>query len=280
VTVVALVMLAGGCSGSDPSTIELHPAPTTTGAPTAAGNPPSVTPSTPAPPRQIIVGGTDAVGGAPPASAPGRGGPGTAAGWFLRSRESTRIVVQVLTQRGAEPATGTVSRVVEVLRSASGKPVTTAGGTVATGHDLWTGSQLREAADAARTGAPADTAVLRLLFVHGRSDRGDDVLGISAGGDVAAVFSDQVASSGTGLVGTEAIERAVTTHEVGHLLGLVDLFLTTGRADTDHPGHSTNRRSVMYWAVESTLVGDLLTGGPPQDFDAADLADLATIRGG
>jgi hypothetical protein len=36
----------------------------------------------------------------------------------------------------------------------------------------------------------------------------------------------------------------------------------------------------MYWAVESSLVGDLLTGGPPQDFDAADLADLATIRGG
>ncbi|MEA3055907.1 MAG: hypothetical protein QOD30_1339, partial [Actinomycetota bacterium] len=38
--------------------------------------------------------------------------------------------------------------------------------------------------------------------------------------------------------------------------------------------------SVMYWAVESTVVTDLLTGGPPRDFDAADLADLAEIRGG
>jgi hypothetical protein len=36
----------------------------------------------------------------------------------------------------------------------------------------------------------------------------------------------------------------------------------------------------MYWAVESDVVTDLLTGGPPVDFDAADLADLSAIRGG
>ena len=76
------------------------------------------------------------------------------------------------------------------------------------------------------------------------------------------------------------LELAVATHEVGHLLGLVDLFLRTGRADPEHPGHSANPRSVMYWAVESDVVGDLLTGGPPVDFDADDRADLATIRNG
>jgi hypothetical protein len=36
----------------------------------------------------------------------------------------------------------------------------------------------------------------------------------------------------------------------------------------------------MYWAVESNLVADLLQGGPPTDFDAADLADLKTIHDG
>jgi hypothetical protein len=80
------------------------------------------------------------------------------------------------------------------------------------------------------------------------------------------------------LVGSSGIESAVVTHEVGHLLGLVDLFLHTGRQDPDHPGHSTDQNSVMYWAVESNLVADLLTGGPPKDFDNADLADLQTIR--
>ena len=68
-------------------------------------------------------------------------------------------------------------------------------------------------------------------------------------------------------------------HEVGHLLGLVDLVLDTGRADPEHPGHSSNRSSVMYWAVESTLITDVLAGGPPRDFDADDLRDLAAIRG-
>jgi hypothetical protein len=36
----------------------------------------------------------------------------------------------------------------------------------------------------------------------------------------------------------------------------------------------------MYWAVESSLVTQLLSGGPPRNFDADDLADLRAIRGG
>jgi hypothetical protein len=104
------------------------------------------------------------------------------------------------------------------------------------------------------------------------------VLGVALRGDTAAIFPDQVDSASTPLVGSGGIEVAVVTHEVGHLLGLVDLFLSTGRQDPDHPGHSTNSKSVMFWAVESSLVADLLQGGPPKDFDSADLADLQTIR--
>jgi hypothetical protein len=36
----------------------------------------------------------------------------------------------------------------------------------------------------------------------------------------------------------------------------------------------------MYWAVESGLVTQVLSGGPPRDFDDDDLADLAAIRNG
>jgi hypothetical protein len=36
----------------------------------------------------------------------------------------------------------------------------------------------------------------------------------------------------------------------------------------------------MYWAVESDLIGQLLDGGIPNDFDAQDRADLARIRQG
>jgi hypothetical protein len=198
---------------------------------------------------------------------------------LLRPSGASRLVVQVLTEAGAEPRRTTLDRAVDVLRQASGKPVSTMGGTVA-GRSAWSASDLRTAADAQMPRVPPGTTVLRLLFVHGRSDQGDGVLGITPSGDLAAVFTDRVDAAASGLVSPATIERAVTVHELGHLLGLVDLFLHTGRADAEHPGHSTNTRSVMYWAVESSLIGDLLSGGPPQDFDAADLADLAAIRRG
>ena len=36
----------------------------------------------------------------------------------------------------------------------------------------------------------------------------------------------------------------------------------------------------MYWAVESDLISQVLTGQLPVEFDAADLADLARIHNG
>ncbi|MCU1374804.1 MAG: Membrane metalloprotease [Actinomycetia bacterium] len=270
VLALALVVGLAGCAASDPSTLDV-PATTTT---TAAGQAPVT--AVPTTHRPADGGGTA------PAPRPGSsgtsgrpvGGPGSIADLLLGPKGPSQLVVQVLTQAGAEPRQATLDRVVAVLGQASGKPVRTIGGSVA-GRTTWSGADLRAAAD-----AQADSAALRLLFVHGRSDQGADVLGITVRGDVAAVFVDQVEAAATGLVGPAVIERAVTVHELGHVLGLVDLFLHTGRADPDHPGHSTNPRSVMYWAVESSLISDLLSGGPPQDFDDADRADLATIRRG
>jgi hypothetical protein len=121
---------------------------------------------------------------------------------------------------------------------------------------------------------------MTVLFVHGTLGGDTGVLGAALRGDLAAIFVDRVNASATPLVGSSGIEIAVVTHEVGHLLGLVDLYLHTGRQDPEHPGHSTDKHSVMYWAVESDLVGDLLQGGPPRDFDDADREDLATIHDG
>jgi hypothetical protein len=63
-------------------------------------------------------------------------------------------------------------------------------------------------------------------------------------------------------------------------MGLVDLYLDDNRDDPDHPGHSTNPHSVMYWAVETDLVAQVLDGPPPVSFDAADQADLQKIHAG
>ena len=122
--------------------------------------------------------------------------------------------------------------------------------------------------------------MLHLLQLRGTFEGSDEVLGVAVRGDVLALFPDSIEGSATPLVSVASIEDAVVLHELGHVLGLVDLARNTGRADPDHPGHSRNAKSVMYWAVESSLVGQVLNGPPPRDFDADDLADLRALRSG
>jgi hypothetical protein len=273
VVAVALALLAlGGCGDDDDDD-----------APTVGGDESTTTVSEPEAGTTVV---TDASGSpvttttATPSTTAGAepdndldGSPGAGAGWFLRPDGAASIGLTFLSEPGAEPSTDTVEHVGNVLVAASGKSVSTGGAAFEVGRSTWTPDELRDAA-----GAPDGS--VKLLFVHGQYEESDTVLGIAVRADVAAVFVDRVRDSASPLVGSRAIETAVTTHELGHLLGLVDLHLDTGREDPEHPGHSTNRSSVMYWAVESSLVTDLLTGGPPRDFDDADLADLAAIRGG
>lgn len=288
---VIVLVAAAACGGDDDPTVAADPTTTTTLPAPAPGAPPETVPGTVAP----VPPGAGDPGGPPPAGTPvqplpgepqrawpdldGSGAVGSFADDVLRADRSARIEVRVRTQPGAEPRQGTLDHLAAVLRQVSGgKDVVLTGGTVAERHEAWTADQVRAAAGTVDQGG--GTAVLQLLFVHGRYVDAEGVLGVSVRGDAAAIFSDEVDASGSPLVGAAAVEDAVAIHELGHLLGLVDLHVDTGRDDPEHPGHSTNRRSVMYWAVESTLVADVLQGGPPRDFDQADLADLARIRDG
>ena len=263
--IAAIALVVTACVESDPSTIELIPTTTAAGSAPATAAPTGRT-SVPSRPAASPRTSTTTV------AAP-EGGPGSAAGWLLRPSGAASLEIAVLTAAGAEPRQGTLDHLAAVLESASGKAVTTSGGIPAVDRTTWSDDDLRAA-------AAGSSGSITILFLHGRSADGVSVLGLTVSNRVAAIFSDQVDAAATGLVGPAAIEDAVTTHELGHLLGLVDLFLHTGRADPQHPGHSTDHRSVMYWAVESSVVGDLLTGGPPRDFDDADQADLAAIRHG
>lgn len=290
-----LVAVAVACGGDDdPSVVAPDRSSTSTSAAPAPGEPPVTAPASPgstaAPGDQAAPPPTTPQSAPPdtrPAGSPqaawpaldGSGSPGTFAPDLLRRDRSARIEVRVSSQQGREPRQRTLDHLLQVLRSVSGgKEVVVTGGATVPSRETWTADQLRAAAGPVEQGR--GTAVVRLLFVGGRYADAEGVLGVSVRGDAAAVFSDEVDRSGSPLVGPAAIEDAVTIHELGHLLGLVDLLLSTGREDPEHPGHSRNRESVMYWAVESTLVADVLTGGPPREFDAQDLQDLARIRSG
>lgn len=214
-----------------------------------------------------------------PRTVPTVGPVGSFGPWYLRPDAASSIVLEVRSQSGAEPTAATVEAVRSVLAGVSGKQVTTAGGSVTGGARAWTPEGIRAEADRAGPPQRADAAVLTLLFVGGQLADGDQALGVAVRSDVAAIFSDKIDEAAGPLTSRSRVEEAVSVHEVGHLLGLVDLVLDTGRQDPEHPGHSRNRDSVMYYAVESTLVGSLLGGGPPTRFDDDDLADLRSIAG-
>lgn len=187
-----------------------------------------------------------------------------------------------MAQSGATIAEAAVERSARVLGEVTAKPVE-ARSTMAlrTDDTDWSADEIRRTADAATAVSQGGgRAALRLLLLRGTYEGREDVLGVAVRGDTVALFTDNIARAATPFVSRHAIGDAVLLHELGHVLGLVDLARNTGRADKDHPEHSPNSASVMFWAVESSLVGQVLNGPPPKDFDAADLADLRALREG
>lgn len=297
-TVAAVIcLLLAGCADdpetatpSDPTTATTGDQPrdatdqppqgsTTTGRPSSGGGTTSsatrsTAPSPPPPPA------------APPSATSAGGPPGTFARTLLRPAPATRLVLEQMQQSGAAPRQATIDHAARVLGQVSAKqvdrpaPIALSGGA-----RTWTASEVRALADSqGRAQQGGDQAVLRVLFLRGSfSGGGDDegeVLGVAVRGDVAALFPDAISRAETPLIDSGEIEDAVLMHELGHLLGLVDLAIDTGRDDPEHPSHSRNRNSVMYWAVESSLISQVLSGGPPRDFDRDDLADLSALRNG
>ena len=293
---LALLLVLGGCS--KPAPVELSETEVFGGSEAPpAGDGPTTQPTVggpsvpggevaaPRPPAQQArpgSGGQNSPGGGaapPPPQVDARrahGPPGSFAPVLLRED----LTVEVLAQSGAEPSNQAYSHLVSTLSSVAGRQVGRSGPIkVDGGARAWTADELKATADSLAI-RPPGSATIRTLFLHGTFNGNEGVLGVAVRGDVMAIFIDQVRSTG-GLVGdSSGVERAVLLHEAGHVLGLVDLYLDTGRADPEHPGHSKNRESVMYWAVESTAIAQVFGANPPDTFDDADRADLARIKSG
>lgn len=200
-----------------------------------------------------------------------------------------RLVVEVDVQDGVQPSQGALDHLVATMRAVVDKPggvVLSGGNTFASDRDQWSTADLRQVAAQNRdTRSAGDTVSVYVLYVEGEfvSDgQSTNAIGVAHSASEMALFPQRWEGLG-GLLGSDsAIERAVLVHEWGHLLGLVNIGYESeiDHEDPEHPGHSSNRGSVMYWAIESTFISQVFSGPPPDDFDQADLADLEGIRTG
>lgn len=199
------------------------------------------------------------------------------------------VVIEVDTQEDTTADRAALDHLVDELGRYADKPggIRFEGGnSFASDRRSWSGTDIRAVAEANRSTRSSDDAVsLYLVYVRGEFTSGGEstnAIGVATNASEIALFPEAWSGLGGLLGGSRAIERAVLVHELGHALGLVNLTYTSpiDHEDPDYPGHSRNEGSVMYWAVETSLIGQVFSGPPPDRFDDADATDLQGLRDG
>ncbi len=150
----------------------------------------------------------------------------------------------------------------------------------------WSASDVREKGWNEKSNNPQSDSTLywQAIFPSGQYAN-DGVLGVAVDASTIAIFGEAVDDAEGPIFNrpsAEEIENSVLVHEFGHLLGLVNLVYQSpvDHEDDEQKGHSNNEDSVMYWAVESANIGNIITGELPDDFDSDDLNDLAGMLSG
>jgi len=210
---------------------------------------------------------------------------GSAGRPLLSSRAYNQIVIEVDWVQGREPDAQAVDYLAATLREITGKKVVLVGGNQIEARGGNYSGQAVLAASRQRAFRSADPkAAIWIGYLDGTM-KGGGAAGVAVAGTVAAIFPDTFKDEPLPGSTIAAIERAVLLQEVGHLLGLVNIGYTSPRdhEDPNHPHHSKNTGSVMYWALmsEESLLTFIANGGKPSDkFDADDLADLKDLAAG
>lgn len=215
-----------------------------------------------------------------------RQAPGESARDFLTDENFSTMHIQVQYMEGYEPETGALE---DRWKAFLSETLHKSGIDIefesipAQGQQVYTSDEVRDLEREHRTRYNEDdTLSAYFLFLDGEYEN-SNVLGIAYWNTSAAIFQQRVEdiSGGLGEPGKEVVERIISKHEIGHLLGLVDngTPMQTDHHDEGRGAHCDDDECLMYYAMTRDFLGDFLLGGSVPEFDELCIEDLQANGG-
>ncbi len=211
---------------------------------------------------------------------------GASANELLATSKYASLKIEVLYMTGFQPDAAALNHLQSTLTALLNKP---SGISIITREIPASGQQTLSLDDVATIEKNNRTAFINgseiavcVLYTNGNYTD-DNVLGIAYKNTSVVLFGKKINdnSGGIGQASRTKLVATVVEHEMGHLLGLVNLGspMQTAHQDAAHGNHCNNSNCLMYYASEtSDILGFLITGNIPP-FDANCRADL-TANGG
>ena len=216
---------------------------------------------------------------------------GASAKELLSSTPFTRLVIEVQTMPNSEPTQESLDNLKSFLEARLNKP----GGiefrknsmVVQGAPSEYSLDEIKSIEEALRIEYNSgSTIAVYCLFAdapYSENSGGSVILGIAYRNTSVVIFekSIQDLSGGLGQPSRTVLETTVLQHELGHLLGLVDIgsAMQTDHKDQAHGAHCDNSDCLMYYLAETgDIVAALLGGNIPQ-LDANCAADLKANGG-
>jgi len=211
-------------------------------------------------------------------------GVGKSARDLLSSEKYRALNVEILYMPGFAPEPGTISNLRSFLAIFLNKP----GGITVTQREIAGSGQtlgvdgLKDIESKNRTAFYTDTIVpICIIYTDGKYTDAN-VLGVAYRNTSAALFGKTIQQNSSSFSSSARVmlQSTVLQHEVGHLLGLVDLGspMQSAHEDASHDGHCNNSNCLMYYAAETTDLLGMITGTVPHP-DAACSNDLKANGG-
>ena len=211
---------------------------------------------------------------------------GASANELLASGKYTSLKIEVQYMTGFEPDAAALAHLQSTLSSLLNKPdgisIVTKEIPASTNSFLSLSDVISIERNHRSVFTSGSELAVYVLYTNGNySD--PNVLGIAYKNTSVVLFGKRIndSSGGIGQASRTKLVATVAEHELGHLMGLVDLgtAMQTNHQDAAHGNHCSNMDCLMYYTAETTdILGFLLTGNIPS-FDANCRTDLRSNGG-